>query len=80
VSRRVEGVLPFWLDRPDLEALDIATAVRDAGLGTVWIGEMATFDAFALATAVGRRTPGLALKIGPIAIGVRSPASTRWRS
>ena len=59
VSRRIEGVLPFWLDRPDPEALDIALAVRRAGLDTLWIGEMATFDAFALATAIGLRAPGL---------------------
>ncbi len=75
MSRRLEGVLPFWLDRPDLEALDIATAARDAGLGGLWIGEMATFDAVALATAVGLRAPGIGLKVGPLAIGVRSPAS-----
>jgi probable F420-dependent oxidoreductase len=36
---------------------------------------MGTFDAVALATAVGHRAPGLRLKIGPLAIGVRSPAS-----
>jgi probable F420-dependent oxidoreductase len=36
---------------------------------------MATFDAVALATAVGLRAPGLRLKIGPMAIGVRSPVS-----
>jgi probable F420-dependent oxidoreductase len=41
----------------------------------LWIGEMGTFDAVALATAVGHRVPGLGLKIGPMAIGVRSPAS-----
>ena len=41
----------------------------------MWLGEMATFDAFALATAVGLRAPGLALKIGPLAIGVRSPVA-----
>jgi probable F420-dependent oxidoreductase len=75
VSRRIEAVLPFWLDRPDDEALDIAVAARDAGLQTLWIGEMATFDAMALATAVGRRAPGLALKVGPLAIGVRSPVA-----
>jgi probable F420-dependent oxidoreductase len=75
VSRRVEGVLPFWLDRPDEEALDIALEVRRAGLGTLWIGEMATFDAVALATAIGHRAAGLRLKIGPLAVGVRSPVS-----
>jgi probable F420-dependent oxidoreductase len=75
VSGRVEAVLPFWLDRPGEEALDIALAARDAGLDTLWIGELATFDAFALATAVGHRAPGLRLKVGPLAIGVRSPVA-----
>jgi probable F420-dependent oxidoreductase len=75
VSRRIEAVLPYWLDRPDDEALDIALEARNAGLDTLWIGEMATYDAIALATAVGHRAPGLRLKIGPLAIGVRSPAS-----
>ena len=75
MSRRVEGVLPFWLDRPDEEALEIALEVKRAGLGTLWIGEMATFDAVALATAIGHRAAGLRLKIGPLAVGVRSPVS-----
>jgi len=44
VSRQIDVALPFWLDRPDDEALDIALATRDAGLGTLWIGEMATYD------------------------------------
>ncbi len=36
---------------------------------------MATFDAFALATAIGIRAPGLGLRIGPLPISVRTPAS-----
>jgi probable F420-dependent oxidoreductase len=68
-------VAPFWLDRPDKEALEIAAEAWRNGFTTMWLGEMATFDAFALATAVGLRTPGLALKIGPLAIGVRSPVA-----
>jgi probable F420-dependent oxidoreductase len=75
MSRRVEGVLPYWLDRPDEEALSIALEVERAGLDTVWIGEMATFDAVALATAIGDRTERLRLKLGPLAIGVRSPVA-----
>jgi probable F420-dependent oxidoreductase len=75
VSPRVEGVLPYWLDRPDEEAVDVAREVARSGLGALWIGELATFDAFALATAIGDRTDGLALKIGPLAIGVRSPVA-----
>ena len=68
-------MLPFWLDRPDDEALEIADAARAAGLETLWIGEMATYDAIALATAIGHRAPGLRLKIGPLALGVRTPVS-----
>ena len=75
MSRRIEAGLPLWLDRADDEALDIAREARNAGLGALWIGEMATYDTVALATAVGHRAPGLRLKVGPMAIGVRSPVS-----
>jgi probable F420-dependent oxidoreductase len=75
VSPRIEGVLPFWLDRPDEEAIEIALEVKRAGLDALWIGELATFDAFALATAVGDRADGLPLKVGPLAAGARTPVS-----
>ena len=71
----LQVVAPFWLDRPDGEVIEIAAEARRNGFGVMWLGEMATFDAFALATAVGLRTPGLALKIGPLAVGVRSPVA-----
>ncbi|OOK83029.1 putative F420-dependent oxidoreductase family protein [Mycobacterium kansasii] len=71
----VEVVLPFWLDRPDHEAIEVALAASDAGFDGLWIGEMATYDAFALATAVGMRAPHLTLKIGPLAVGVRGPVT-----
>jgi probable F420-dependent oxidoreductase len=71
----LQVVAPFWLDRPDAEVIDIAIEARRCGFETMWLGEMATFDAFALATAVGLRAPGLRLKIGPLAIGVRSPVA-----
>lgn len=74
-SRDLEVVAPYWLDRPDEEVLEIAVAARRGGFETMWLGEMATFDAFALATAVGLHAPGLALKIGPLAVGVRSPVA-----
>jgi probable F420-dependent oxidoreductase len=67
--------LPFWLDRPDEEAIEIACAAEQAGIETVWIGEMATFDAFALATAIGLQTEAMRLTVGPLAIGVRTPVS-----
>jgi probable F420-dependent oxidoreductase len=71
----LQVVAPFWLDRPAGEAIEIAVEASRNGFGTMWLGEMATFDAFALATAVGLRAPGLALKIGPLAVGVRSPVA-----
>jgi probable F420-dependent oxidoreductase len=71
----LQVVAPFWLDRPDEEAVEIAVEASRNGFDTMWLGEMATFDAFALATAVGLRAPGLALKVGPLAVGVRSPAA-----
>jgi probable F420-dependent oxidoreductase len=75
VSARIEVALPFWLDRPEEEALEIALETQRSGIEALWIGEMATFDAFALGTAVGDRAPGLRLKLGPLAIGVRSPVA-----
>jgi probable F420-dependent oxidoreductase len=71
----LQVVAPYWLDRPDEEVLEIAVEATRNGFDTMWLGEMATFDAFALATAVGLRAPGLALKIGPLAVGVRSPVA-----
>jgi probable F420-dependent oxidoreductase len=68
-------VLPYWLDRPDGEALDIAVEADRAGFDTLWVGEMATFDAFALATAIGLRTDRIGLRVGPLAVGVRSPVA-----
>jgi len=55
--------------------VEIAVEAWRNGFGAMWLGEMATFDAFALATAVGLRAPGLPLKIGPLAVGVRSPVA-----
>jgi probable F420-dependent oxidoreductase len=71
----LQVVAPYWLDRPDEEVLEIAVEAQRSGFDAMWLGEMATFDAFALATAVGLRAPGLALKIGPLAVGVRSPVA-----
>ena len=68
-------VMPYWLDRPDQEAIEIALAAERAGIDAVWVGEMASFDAFALATAIGLRTDRLRLRIGPLAVGVRSPVA-----
>jgi probable F420-dependent oxidoreductase len=68
-------VMPFWLDRPDEEAVQIARAAESAGITTTWVGEMASFDAFALATAIGLGADRATLVVGPLAVGVRSPVA-----
>jgi probable F420-dependent oxidoreductase len=69
------AALPFWLDRPPQEAIEIATSAEALGYDELWVGEMATFDAFALAGAIARETRTLRLVVGPLALGVRSPVS-----
>jgi probable F420-dependent oxidoreductase len=66
-------VLGLWQDRDPLENLDVATNADRLGYRELWIGEMATFDAFALATAIGLRARRIALTIGPLAVAVRTP-------
>lgn len=40
-------------DRPPLEAVRVAELADRLGYGEVWLGEGPTWDAFALAAAVG---------------------------
>lgn len=65
-------VAPLWQDRPGAENLAVATTAASVGFRSIWIGEMATYDAFALATAIGRDTT-LDITVGPLAVGVRTP-------
>jgi probable F420-dependent oxidoreductase len=65
--------LPLWQDRDPLEALETAAIADELGYPQLWIGEMATFDAFALAAAVGDRTRNVELTVGPLAVEVRDP-------
>jgi probable F420-dependent oxidoreductase len=67
--------LPFWLDRPAAEAIEIARSADQLGYVELWVGEMATFDAFALAGAIARETTRITLVVGPLAVAVRDPAS-----
>jgi probable F420-dependent oxidoreductase len=74
VLPRRSVVLPYWPDRPPEEALDVARAAGELGYGELWVGEMATYDAMALATAVGLgpSCPPV-LTLGPLAVHVRTP-------
>ena len=68
-------VVPYWPDQDALEALAVADAAERLDYDELWVGEMATFDAFALATAVVGRTERIAITVGPLAVGVRDPAA-----
>jgi len=65
--------LGLWQDRPPAEVLRTAQAADSLGYPEIWIGEMATFDAFALGAVVAERTARAALTIGPLAVAVRDP-------
>jgi probable F420-dependent oxidoreductase len=65
--------LGLWQDRPAGEVVRTAEVADALGYGEIWIGEMATFDAFALGAVVAERTSRAALTIGPLAVAVRDP-------
>ncbi len=65
--------LGLWQDRPAAEVVRTAEVADALGYGEIWIGEMATFDAFALGAVVAGRTARAALTIGPLAVAVRDP-------
>ena len=65
--------LGLWQDRPAAEVVRTAEVADALGYGEIWIGEMATFDAFALGAVVAERTARAALTIGPLAVAVRDP-------
>ena len=72
---RLSAVLGLWQDRDPLEALDTARLADALGYQELWVGEMATFDAFTLATAIGMQTRQIGLTVGPLAVGVRDPTA-----
>jgi probable F420-dependent oxidoreductase len=66
-------VAPLWQDRPPGENLEVAVNADRLGYPELWIGEMATYDAFAFATAAALSTRQISLSIGPLAVSVRTP-------
>ncbi len=72
---RLSAVLGLWQDRDALEALETAEIADALGYPMLWVGEMATFDAFALAAGITARTRRIALTVGPLAVGVRDPVA-----
>lgn len=75
-AARPAGVaLGYWQDRDPMEALETAAIADLLGYDELWLGEMATFDAVALAVAVGRSTVRISFTLGPFSPAVRDPAS-----
>jgi probable F420-dependent oxidoreductase len=70
---KLSVVTPLWQDRPAAENMEVAVNADRLGYPELWIGEMATYDAFAFATAVGLNTEQIALAVGPLAVSVRTP-------
>jgi len=66
-------VTPLWQDRPPGENLEMAKLADALGYPALWVGEMATYDAFAFATAAGLATERITLALGPLAVSVRTP-------
>jgi probable F420-dependent oxidoreductase len=73
MSVGIEISLGLWQDRPPEEVIQTAILADRYGYPAVWIGEMATWDAFALGAHVGRDFRRSALVLGPFAVGVRDP-------
>lgn len=73
MNTRISVSLGLWQDRPPHEALETAVLADALGFPELWIGEMATYDAFALATAAAARTSSITLTPGPLAVAVRDP-------
>jgi len=53
--------------------MEVAINADRLGYPELWIGEMATYDAFAFASAAGHRTHQIELTVGPLAVSVRTP-------
>lgn len=66
-------VTPLWQDRPAAENMEVAINADRLNYGELWIGEMATYDAFAFATAAALQTRQIEISIGPLAVSVRTP-------
>lgn len=69
----ISVVTPLWQDQPAMDNVTVARNAERYGYSDLWIGEMATFDAFSFATAIGAEPGDMAINIGPLAVDVRTP-------
>ncbi len=68
-------VTPLWQDQPPTDNIEVAVNADKLGYEELWIGEMATYDAFSFATAVGLKTGRIEMTVGPLAVSVRTPVT-----
>lgn len=57
------------------EVLALVSVADDLSYDELWVGEGPTWDAFALATAVGLATTSASITVGPVPVSVRDPAT-----
>jgi probable F420-dependent oxidoreductase len=70
----IEVSLGLWQDRPPEEVIETAALADSLAYPAVWIGEMATWDAFVLGAHVGQTFRNSDLVLGPFPVAVRDPA------
>jgi probable F420-dependent oxidoreductase len=70
---KLSVVTPLWQDREAEENLEIACIADNLGFDELWVGEMATYDAFAFAARVASKTRQIGFSLGPFAVSVRTP-------
>lgn len=70
----LEVSLGLWQDRPATEVIQTAAIADSLGYRAIWVGEMATWDAFVLGAHIGSRFHNADLVLGPFAVAVRDPA------
>ncbi len=73
MSSALSVVAPLWQDRPPEENVEVGVHADRLDYAELWIGEMATYDAFALGTAIGLQTHRIPMTLGPFAVAVRTP-------
>ncbi|HEY1488663.1 MAG TPA: hypothetical protein VGF84_21310 [Micromonosporaceae bacterium] len=73
MSTRLEVSLGLWQDRPADEVVATSLFADRFGYRAIWIGEMATWDAFALGVHIGAQLTQASLVLGPFAVAVRDP-------
>ncbi len=74
-DRLISVVCGQVAENDSLSGIDVVLTAERLGFTDVWVGEAATYDAFALTTALATRTHGLRYTVGPLPVPVRDPVT-----